>query len=74
MRVLEGAVLVISAAEGIQPQTWVIWNALKRMHLPIMIFINKADRAGADTKRVTSDIEKSFGIRPLISIDIKTAH
>ena len=66
MRVLEGAVLVISAAEGIQPQTWVIWNALKRMHLPIMIFINKADRAGADTKRVTSDIEKSFGIRPLI--------
>ena len=65
MRVLEGAVLVISAAEGIQPQTWVIWNALKRMKLPTIIFINKADRAGADVNRVTCDIENSFGVRPL---------
>ena len=66
MRVLEGAVLVISAAEGIQPQTWVIWNALKRLKLPTIIFINKADRTEANTESVVDDIGKSFGVHTIL--------
>ena len=52
LRVLDGAVLVISAVEGIQTQTETIWRALEAMGLPVVIFINKTDRVGADTAGV----------------------
>jgi ribosomal protection tetracycline resistance protein len=45
--VLDGAVLVLSAVEGVQPQTVVIWRALRRLGVPTLLFVNKADRAGA---------------------------
>ena len=49
LRVLDGAVLVLSAVEGIQTQTEAIWRALTALELPVMLFINKIDRAGADS-------------------------
>ncbi|MCL2285744.1 MAG: TetM/TetW/TetO/TetS family tetracycline resistance ribosomal protection protein [Firmicutes bacterium] len=55
-RVLDMAVLVISAKEGIQPQTVAIYNMLTNMGLPVVIFINKLDRVGADVKRVREEI------------------
>jgi ribosomal protection tetracycline resistance protein len=50
--VLDGAVLVVSAVEGVQPQTPLLFRALGRLHVPTLIFVNKIDRAGADPGRV----------------------
>ncbi|HEX8094875.1 GTP-binding protein [Jatrophihabitans sp.] len=54
--VLDGAVLVISAVEGVQPQTLVLMRALRRLLVPTLIFVNKIDRAGADEARVLAGI------------------
>src|SRR3954468_3342269 len=50
--VLDGAVLVVSAVEGVQPQTPLLFRALQRLHVPTLIFVNKIDRAGAQPDRV----------------------
>ena len=50
--VLDGAVLVVSAVEGVQPQTPLLFRALQRLRVPTLIFVNKIDRAGADPDRV----------------------
>src|SRR4029450_7764801 len=50
--VLDGAVLVVSAVEGVQPQTPLLFRALQRLHVPTLIFVNKIDRAGADPELV----------------------
>jgi ribosomal protection tetracycline resistance protein len=47
LSVLDGAVLVISAVEGVQPQTRVLMRTLRRLAVPTLIFVNKIDRAGA---------------------------
>lgn len=54
---LDGAIIVISAVEGVQSQTEVIWNALREMHIPTLIFINKIDRAGADINMVLEQVK-----------------
>ena len=46
LSVLDGAVLVVSAVEGVQAQTKVLMRALQRLRIPTMIFVNKIDRAG----------------------------
>src|SRR4026209_492876 len=48
LSVLDGAVLVISAVEGVQSQTRVLIRTLKRLKIPTLIFVNKLDRGGAD--------------------------
>ncbi len=52
LRVLDCAVLVLSAVEGVQAQTEMIWNALKKLQIPTLLFINKMDRVGADPDAV----------------------
>jgi ribosomal protection tetracycline resistance protein len=54
--VLDGAVLVISAVEGVQAQTRVLMRTLQRLRIPALLFVNKIDRAGADDQRVLRDI------------------
>jgi ribosomal protection tetracycline resistance protein len=54
--VLDGAVLVISAVEGVQAQTHVLVRALKRLRIPTLIFVNKIDRRYADDKKVLGAI------------------
>src|SRR5499427_8537143 len=56
LSVLDGAVLVVSAVEGVQPQTRVLMRALRRLHVPTLLFVNKIDRAGADDRRVLQAI------------------
>jgi len=56
LNVLDGAVLVISAVEGVQAQTRVLLRTLQRLELPTLIFVNKIDRGGADAGRVLADI------------------
>src|SRR6266851_165086 len=52
LSILDGAVLVISAVEGVQPQTRVLMRALQRLRIPALLFVNKIDRPGADGERV----------------------
>ena len=52
LSVLDGAVLVISAVEGVQPQTRVLMRALQRLRIPALLFVNKIDRAGAREEHV----------------------
>src|SRR5689334_7220258 len=47
LSVLDGAVLVISAVEGVQPQTRILMRVLRRLRIPTLIFVNKIDRVGA---------------------------
>ena len=54
--VLDGAVLVISAVEGVQPQTRILMRALQRLRVPTLIFVNKIDRPGAACDRVLGAI------------------
>ena len=54
--VLDGVVLVVSAVEGVQPQTRVLMRSLQRLRLPTLVFVNKLDRAGASDERVLRDI------------------
>jgi ribosomal protection tetracycline resistance protein len=58
LSVLDGAVLVISAVEGVQPQTRVLMRALKRLRVPTLLFLNKIDRAGADGERVLEAVSE----------------
>lgn len=58
LRVMDGAVLVISAVEGVQAQTEVIWQALRDLGIPTLLYINKLDRIGADPVRVLAEIRR----------------
>jgi len=55
---LDAAVLVICAVEGVQPQTEVLFHALKQQRIPTIIFLNKMDREGADPTRVLAQIRR----------------
>ncbi len=59
--VLDGAVLVVSAVEGVQSQTLVLHRALRRLGIPTVIFVNKIDRNGADDQRVLAAIRDRLG-------------
>ena len=60
LSVLDGAVLVISAVERVQPQTRVLMRALQRLHIPTLIFVNKIDRGGAQCERVLQSIAEKL--------------
>ena len=60
LSVLDGAILVISAVEGIQSQTRILFNTLKVLKIPTIIFVNKLDRVGADYKKIISDIKSAM--------------
>ena len=54
--VLDGAVLVVSAVEGVQAQTRVLMRTLRRLRIPTLLFVNKLDRGGADPDRVRGEL------------------
>jgi ribosomal protection tetracycline resistance protein len=56
LNVLDGVVLVISAVEGVQPQTRILMRSLQRLEIPALLFVNKADRPGARPEGVLRDI------------------
>jgi ribosomal protection tetracycline resistance protein len=60
LNVLDGAVLVISAVEGVQSQTRVLMRTLQRLHIPTLLFVNKIDRAGAGSDRTRQAIAEKL--------------
>ncbi|EJR50784.1 GTP-binding protein [Bacillus paranthracis] len=56
-RVLDGAILVISAVEGVQAQTKILMRTLQKLNIPTILFVNKIDRRGANSKKVVKQIK-----------------
>jgi elongation factor G len=61
LRVLDGAVVIFSGVEGVEPQSETVWRQADRYQVPRLAFINKLDRAGADHVRVLNQIESRLG-------------
>ncbi|MEO3945990.1 translation factor GTPase family protein [Gorillibacterium sp. CAU 1737] len=59
--VMDGAVLIVSAVEGVQAQTEVLWDALTERRIPVLIYINKMDRVGADPLGTLRQIQRLLG-------------
>ncbi|MBV3929861.1 GTP-binding protein, partial [Bacteroides thetaiotaomicron] len=59
-KMLDGAVLILSAKEGIQAQTKLLFNTLQKLQIPTIIFINKIDRAGVNLERLYLDIKTNL--------------
>lgn len=56
-RVLDGAILVISAVEGVQAQTKILMRTLQKLNIPTILFVNKIDRRGANSEKVVKQIK-----------------
>src|SRR4051812_8341129 len=64
LRVLDGAVVVFSAVDGVEPQSETVWHQADKFHVPRVAFINKMDRVGADAQQVIEQIKTRLGARP----------
>jgi ribosomal protection tetracycline resistance protein len=62
LSVLDGVVLVISAVEGVQPQTRTLMRSLQRLEIPALLFVNKIDRLGAQAEAVAQVISRRLQI------------
>ncbi len=65
LRVLDGAVVVFSAREGVEAQSETVWRQANKYNVPRIVFINKLDREGADFYRVLEEIGLRLGADPL---------
>ena len=70
INVLDGAILVISGVEGLEAQTYTIWRALQEKNVPVIIFINKIDRQGADYNRVIAELQNNLKVTTLTLKDV----
>jgi len=61
LRVLDGAVFVLCAVGGVEPQSETVWRQANKYHVPRMAFINKMDRMGANFFRVVDQLKKRLG-------------
>ena len=66
LRVLDGAVAVLCAVGGVEPQTETVWRQANKYGVPRLGFVNKMDRQGADFFRVVEQVRTRLGARPLI--------
>jgi len=65
LRVLDGAVVVLCASSGVQPQTETVWRQANKYEVPRMVFVNKMDRAGADFYMVVDQLKQRLGAVPV---------
>jgi len=61
LRVLDGAITVLSSVDGVEPQTETVWRQANKYNVPRMIFVNKMDRVGADFLWVVSQVKERLG-------------
>lgn len=73
LQLLDAAVVVVSAVEGVQPQTRVLVRALRHLGVPFLFFINKVDRLGARYGEVLDDISSQLSARPVAMSTITNA-
>ena len=65
LRVLDGAIAIFSAVEGVEPQSETVWRQADRYGVPRIAFVNKMDRVGADFPAVLEQMVKKLGARPV---------
>ena len=65
LRVLDGAVAVICAVDGVQPQTETVWKQADEFSVPRLCFVNKMDRIGADFFYSINDVHEKFGVNTI---------
>ena len=65
LRVLDGAVFVLCAVGGVQPQSETVWRQANKYGVPRLAFINKMDRTGADFDRVVEQLKTRLGANPV---------
>ncbi len=66
LRVLDGAIALLDANAGVEPQTETVWRQANRYNVPRMVFINKMDKIGADFYRSVEMIKERLGAIPLV--------
>jgi elongation factor G len=65
LRVLDGAVFVLCAVGGVQPQSETVWRQANKYSVPRVAFVNKMDRAGANFEKVIDQLKSRLGARPV---------
>lgn len=65
LRVLDGAIAVFSAVEGVESQSETVWRQADRYRIPRLAFINKCDREGADVARTIEEMKTRLGATPI---------
>jgi len=65
LRVLDGAIALFSAVDGVEPQSETVWRQAERYSVPRIAFVNKMDRVGADFHAVMADMVERLGARPV---------
>ena len=66
LRVLDGAIALLDANAGVEPQTETVWRQADKYRVPRMIFVNKMDKIGADFYRCLDMIEERLGAHPIV--------
>ena len=66
LRVLDGAIALLDANAGVEPQTETVWRQADKYNVPRMIFVNKMDKIGADFYRSVEMIEERLGATPVV--------
>ncbi|WP_349364495.1 MAG: elongation factor G [Roseitalea porphyridii] len=66
LRVLDGAIALLDANAGVEPQTETVWRQANKYNVPRMIFVNKMDKLGADFFRCVTMIEERLGAKPVV--------
>lgn len=65
LRVLDGAVAIFSAVDGVEPQSETVWKQADKYNVPRICFVNKMDRTGADFYEVLNQIKDKLGANPI---------
>ncbi|TNK87889.1 elongation factor G, partial [Mycoplasmopsis pullorum] len=61
LRVLDGAVAVLDAQSGVEPQTETVWRQATNYHVPRIVYVNKMDKAGADFAKSVESVKTRLG-------------
>lgn len=68
MRVVDGAVIVVSAVDGVKVQTEKVWDYANEFSIPRAVFVNKLDRERADFERTMESLRKNFSDKSVVAI------
>ncbi len=66
LRVIDGAIFLVSAVDGLKVQTEKLWNSAKDLGIPRMFFINEMDRGQAEMEKVLEEIKGELGVKPVL--------
>jgi elongation factor G len=67
LRVLDGAIAILGAVEGVEPQTEAVWRQADKYRVPRIVFVNKMDRAGADLAMCVEQIRSKLRANPVVT-------